>query len=98
MLPSSGHEENSIHDLQTDFCLGGSRGLHQVCWSRRLRITFFSHGQERCPVATETQRVHASVQDKSPVGAASGFVSQSDTCLALSHVVADVDHLHHQQV
>ena len=73
--------------------------LHQVCQGRGERgIQFFAHGHELCPVATETFRVDASVHDESPVGTASGFVSQGGACLALGHVVADVDHLHHQQV
>lgn len=37
--------------------------LHQVGWGRRRNITFFSHGYEFHPVATETLRVSTSVHD-----------------------------------
>ncbi len=94
MLPSNGHDQNSSHKLQTYFLKISF--LHQVCWSGSVQ--FFSHGHELCPVATEASRVDAGVHDEPPEGAASGFVSQGDACLALGHVVADVDDLHHQQV
>jgi len=61
-------------------------------------IQLFSHGHELSPVAKETLRVDTRVHDESPVGAASGFLSQGRACLALGYVVADVDDLHHQQV
>lgn len=90
--------KNSSHKLQS-FKFRVKSLLHQVSWDRRgWWIQFFSHGQELCPVATETTRVHAGVHDESPVGAASGFLSQGCACLALCDVVADVDELHQQQV
>lgn len=59
---------------------------------------FVSHVHELRPVATETSAIDASVHDESPVGTASSFLSQGDAGLTLSHIVADVDDLHHQQV
>lgn len=69
---------------------------HQV--SGRGGNHFVSHAHELRPVATETSGIGASVHDESPVGAASGFLSQADAGFALGHVVADVDELYRQQV
>lgn len=57
-----------------------------------------SHCHELSPVATEASRVNAGVHNQPTVGAAGGFVPQGEARLPLRHVVADVDHLHEQQV
>lgn len=72
--------------------------LNQVCWSHRRSIPFVSHGQELCPVATETLRVDPGVYNESPVGTASGFLPQGQTHLPFSHVMTDVNHLYHQKM
>lgn len=70
--------------------------LDQVCG--RGGNHFVSHAHELRPVATETSGIYTSVHNESPVGAASGFLSQGDAGLTLGHIVADVDDLYHKQV
>lgn len=85
----------ALHPQRHFSITGPSVSSHHVCHGR---IQFVCHGHELCPVATETLRVDTSVHDESPAGAASAFVPQSHACLALRHVEADVDDLHHQQM
>lgn len=97
MLPPNGLCQDSRYKRVNPMFAQNSP-LNQVCWRHRRSLPFVSHGQEFYPVATETPRVDSSVYNESPVGTASSFLPQGQTCFPFSHVVTDVDHLYQQQM
>lgn len=66
--------------------------------SRRGGAHFVSHAHELGPVAAEASGVNPRFHHQPPAGAAGAFLAEGSSGLALCHIAAYVDDLHHQQV